>query len=101
MLIAAVLLPMALGAILPLFRFRREGARSLYIMLSVVITSALMLPQVLLGAEGRDTLFLITETLPIAFRLDGAGRPLLLEVVPDAGQTAAFWAAWEGGLGGG
>lgn len=34
-------------------------------------------------------------------RLDGAGRPLLLEVVPDAGQTAAFWAAWEGGLGGG
>ncbi len=74
MLIAAVLLPMALGAILPLFRFRREGARSLYIMLSVLATSALMLPLVFTGAPGRETLFQITETLPIAFKLDGAGR---------------------------
>mgnify|MGYP000927238704 FL=1 len=66
MLIVSVLLPMVLGALLPLLRIKKEGLRSLYIMLSVVVTSALMLPQVLLGAEGRDTLFLITETLPIA-----------------------------------
>lgn len=84
MLIVSVLLPMVLGALLPLLRIKKEGLRSLYIMLSVVVTSALMLPQVFLGAEGRDTLFLITETLPIAFRLDGAGRVF-------AGIAAILW----------
>lgn len=33
--------------------------------------------------------------------LDGAARPLLLELAPDAAQTAAFWEAWDAAAGGG
>jgi len=36
--------------------------------------------------EGRDE-----------FDLPASGEPMLLEICPDPGQTADFWAAWEGG----
>lgn len=75
---------MALGAALPLFRFRKEGLRCAYIMLSVLVTTALALPQIILGTLERETLFLITETLPIAFKLDGTGRVF-------AGIVSVLW----------
>ena len=84
MLIFAVLFPVAAGALLPLLRFKKDSSRGLYVMFSVLITSGVMLPQVILGTTGRETLMFITDSLPIAFRLDGAGRIF-------AGIIAVLW----------
>ncbi|MDD4709689.1 MAG: proton-conducting transporter membrane subunit [Eubacteriales bacterium] len=84
MLIFAVLFPMAAGALLPLFRFKEDKSRGLYVMAVVLITSAVALPQIILGTAAREILFQITETLPIAFRLDGVGRIF-------AGIVAVLW----------
>lgn len=74
MFIAAVLLPILLGALLPLWRFKTDRSRGIYVMVSVVITAALSFARILPGDTARETLFYITETMPIAFRLDGIGR---------------------------
>ena len=74
MFIAAILLPILLGALLPLWRFKTDRSRGIYVMISVAITFVLSLYQILWGGDAQETLFHITETLPIAFKLDGVGR---------------------------
>lgn len=74
MFIAAVLLPILLGALLPLWRFKSGRARGVYVMATVLPVSALSMASILSGDTARETLFHITETLPIAFKLDGVGR---------------------------
>lgn len=74
MFIAAVLLPIVLGALLPVWRFKDSRTRGIYVMGSVLPVSVLALLRIFSGDAVRETMFFITETLPIAFKLDGVGR---------------------------
>ena len=73
MLIIAVFLPVLAGALLPLWHLDQK-ARAWYVMAATALTSLCVWGAMLLGGDGKQTLFYITERLPIAFRLDGFGR---------------------------
>lgn len=74
MLILSVLFPLLAGALLPLFRFKSGRARGVYVMAATLVTSLCILPAVFGGGKEQVKLFEITEYLPVAFKLDGAGR---------------------------
>ena len=84
LLLICALLPMLLGAALPLIRLRAGKARAVWSLGSVCLTSALLLAVVFSGREEGFTLFAAASPFCFSLRLDGAAR-LYLTV------TAALW----------
>ncbi len=71
MLIAAVFAPVAAGALLPLFRFRSERARGIYVEAAVLAASALACAALFRPGTQGVTLFYITDALSVSFKTDG------------------------------
>lgn len=74
LILLAVLLPLVGGAILPLLRLEDRRRRSIYVQAVTTATSLVVLALLLLGDSETHTLFRMTDSLALAFRLDGAGR---------------------------
>lgn len=74
MLIAAVLTPIAAGALLPLLRFRSDRSRGIYVEASVLVASAIAGLAIFKPDVPRVLLFRITETLSVSFHVDGLSR---------------------------
>lgn len=74
MLLAAILLPILGGALLPAFGFRAFRARGIYVLGLTLLTSALMAVALLSPAEGQLDLIRFNSYLQLSLRLDGAGK---------------------------
>ena len=79
-----LLLPLVSGALLPLFRFRREGWRNAYVLFFTLLTSVLTLWLLLSGEALSLSVAEIYPGLCLAFRLDDASRLF-------AGLVAVLW----------
>lgn len=73
-LLAAILLPILGGALLPVLRPESPRARGSYVLGLTLLTSALMAYALLSGLEQRLDLIRFNEYLLVSLRLDGAGR---------------------------
>ncbi len=74
-LLTAVLCPLFFGALLPLFRFRRSGARQWYTLAAALLTSALVFRSVFFTAGDITFSFLhLTGDVLLHLHLDGLGR---------------------------
>ena len=70
---SVILLPLLAGAAIPLFRFRSDRARSIYVE-AVVLINSVLTALLILNADGKvHTLYTLMDRLDIAFRLDGPG----------------------------
>lgn len=85
LLLIPVLLPVIAGALIPLFKFKKNHARELYVIVCVLLNSLVLLG-LLSGAEGFEpvTLFRISEEMPIRLSMDGLGKIF-------AGLVAFLW----------
>lgn len=72
-MVAAVLLPMAGGVLIPFIPFGNRRKMAVYIESIVVLTSLLVLAMVLNRPEDHFVLFRFTGNLSVSFRLDGLG----------------------------
>lgn len=73
MMVAAVLLPMAGGALIPIIPFRKRGMMAAYIELIVIVTSFITAFLMFNPPADAFVLFRFTGQLSISLRLDGAG----------------------------
>ena len=71
-LLFSVALPVLLGALLPVFKFK-DGARNLYLMLTAIITSALVALALFSGTTLMQIVSL-NDRLDISLKLDDLGR---------------------------
>ena len=75
LLLSAVLCPIALGACLPLFRFKRRLPREIYTIAVTLITGAMVVRNAFFTQGDISFSFLrLTENVACSFRLDGLGR---------------------------
>ena len=66
---SVILLPLLAGAAIPLFRFRSDRARSIYVE-AVVLINSVLTALLILNADGKvHTLYTLMDRLDIAFRL--------------------------------
>lgn len=79
-----LLLPLLAGALLPLFRFKRGGARAVYVEAAVLVTSALVWFLILRDGGERVSLCRLAGNQELVFRLDGMGKVF-------AGLIAVLW----------
>lgn len=68
-----LLLPLAGGAVLPLFRFQDRRKRAIYVETIVLVTSALTWTMLLTRSDTSYTLYRMTDALTLSFRADGMG----------------------------
>ena len=78
MMVIAVLLPMAGGALIPLLPFKKRGFMAVYIECVVLATSALTFLLLLNRPQDAFVLFRFTGQLSISLRLDGVGSVFAL-----------------------
>ncbi len=71
LMLIAVFLPIAAGAALPLFRFKKRLHRECYVLSFVCATSAIVLALLLRAPVGQLKFVSLTATLHITLRLDG------------------------------
>ena len=79
-----LILPLIGGALLPLFKFDTVKKRAWYVEAVVSATSVMVLFVLLTSMHTRYTYFHMTDTLSIAFRVDGTGAVF-------AGLVAFLW----------
>lgn len=72
-MVAAVLLPVVLGVVIPLIPFRTRKQRMWYVESIVLVTSILVWAILCSRPDGTFVLFRFTGNLSISFRLDGLG----------------------------
>lgn len=73
LLYIVMLLPLAGGLALPLFRFKGSRARALYVEAVVLATSVLTFALLVSGPRARYDLFTIMDGFTLSFRVDGPG----------------------------
>lgn len=78
MMVIAILLPMAGGALVPALPFKKRGLMAAYIECVVLATSALTFALLLNRPENAFVLFRFTGQLSISLRLDGTGSVFAL-----------------------
>ena len=84
-LLLPILLPILFGAVLPLFRFQKKQQRELYVMAVVVINTLLAYFLIVqMPEETVLTVFYLTKSLTVSFRMDGLSRVF-------AGLVAGLW----------
>ena len=74
---AVILLPLAAGALLPILNPRTRKTRACYVLTALLLEAALV-TWLLLQAQAEFFVFSMTETLTVAFRMDGVSRLFLL-----------------------
>lgn len=74
LILLCILLPVAAGALLPLFRFRKEILRDVYVLVFTLLTSAAVLQLLLAPGETVLEIGEIYPGLRIAFRADGIAK---------------------------
>ena len=72
-IIAVVFLPVVGGIAIPLLNFSVRKAREIYVMLIVMLTSALTIMLLLQKPEGVITLISLSNSIDISFYVDGLG----------------------------
>jgi multicomponent Na+:H+ antiporter subunit D len=82
-LFAAVVLPIIMGALLPVFKWQGRGARNAYIFLITLLTSALAIIAIFSDIPRLDLIH-FNDQLTLSLRLDGVGRIF-------AGLIALLW----------
>ncbi len=82
-LLAAVVLPIAAGALLPAFKWKDRQIRSVYIM-SITVLTSLLAAVALFSDMPRLDLIHFNDRLTVSLRLDGIGRVF-------AGLVALLW----------
>ena len=82
-LLAAIVLPISAGALLPVFRWHKRGARNAYIMLVTLTTTALAVIALFSDLPRLDLLS-FNDQLTFSLHLDGIGRVF-------AGLIALLW----------
>ena len=73
LLLIPILLPLIVGALLPVLRIKNRSSKLLLIFLTLAITAGTTLAAALSGAPAL-TILSISEPLTIAFRLDSLGK---------------------------
>ena len=76
-LLAVILLPLAAGVLLPIWKPKAKARRACYV-LSVLLLEAALVTWLLLQKEAELTAFSMTRSLTVAFRMDGVSRLFLL-----------------------
>ena len=79
-LLAVILLPLAAGVLLPIWKPKTKTQRACYV-LSTLFLEAAMVSWLLLQDSVELTAFSMTQSLTIAFRMDGVSRLFLLIAV--------------------
>lgn len=84
LLFVPIILPLILGAILPLFHFTQRKVRCIYVESTVVLTSVLTWVLLLAEPEGKFRAINLAGILEVSFHLDGAAMIF-------AGLVSVLW----------
>lgn len=85
MLLIPILLPIALGAIIPLLHFKKRSHREIYVLAVVTVNTLLTYFLIFNMPAGESfTLLHLTESLTVTFRMDGMAKVF-------AGLVAGLW----------
>lgn len=84
LLIIPVLVPLVLGALIPLFHFTNRKSREFYVESVVILTSILTYLLIFIRPEGKFQAINLAGILEVSFHMDGAS-------IIFAGLVAALW----------
>lgn len=85
MLLIPILLPIALGAIIPLLHFKKRNQREIYVLAVVTVNTLITYFLIFQMPAGESfTLLHLTENLAVTFRMDGLAKVF-------AGLVAGLW----------